>query len=72
VEAVAILMHIVEVAHTTEQRGGILLEAVLSPEDVVRLCLWGADCEDCESNYDAESSDVGEWPEDPPLERWTL
>lgn len=51
-EASDILKHLVRVAHMRNiTDGGLLLEAQLDPGTVVKMCLWEAHCEDCET-YD--------------------
>ena len=36
--------------------GGLLLEAKLDPNFVVKMCLWEAHCEDCEHSEESGDS----------------
>lgn len=59
-EALELLRNIVKVAHLRSVNGGTLMEAKLTHEEVVRLCMWEAGCEDCEASQDLENE---MWPE---------
>lgn len=60
-EALDLLRNIVRVGHIRRTpRGGTVIEAKLDEEQVVRLCLFEAVCEDCEAAHDAERET---WPE---------
>lgn len=48
-EAAKLLKDVIRTAHMRSIRGGgTLMEARLTDETVLKLCLWEAGCEDCE------------------------
>jgi len=52
-EAAALLQTVIRQAHMqTIDGGGLLLEAKLDPDIVMRMCLWESECEDCEHHED--------------------
>lgn len=60
-EACYLLTNLILTAHMQSLgQGGTLIEAHLTDEMTVRLCLWEDGCPDCEDSHDAE---VETWPE---------
>lgn len=56
-EAVDLLRDVIRTAHLRSIRGGgTLIEAKLTTETVLKLCLWEAGCEECESGEDLGNS----------------
>lgn len=50
-EAADLLQSVIRQAHIcTIDGGGLLMEARLDPDTVVKMCLWESHCEDCESH----------------------
>lgn len=49
-EAERLLKDVIKTAHMrTIRGGGVLMEARLTKDTVLKLCLWEAHCEDCEA-----------------------
>lgn len=54
-----ILRDLIDVAELHElEGGGTLIQAKLSLDQVLKLCVWGAECEDCEDSGDAEADAI--------------
>lgn len=49
-EAALLLQNVIRQAHMQSiDGGGLLLEARLDPDTVVKLCVWESHCEECEA-----------------------
>ena len=58
-EASTILKNLVRVGHMrTIEGGGLMLEAHMDPNVVLKMCLWESHCEDCE-----HAEEMGDGPE---------
>lgn len=56
-EAAELLQGVIRQAHMRSIKGGgLLLEARLDPDTVMRMCLWESHCEDCEFAEDCGDS----------------